>query len=87
MVFLNIERRFVPVGLAYRFIYLFIYLSIFCLFIYLFIYLLKLYLPLVYKIAFADKLQLYHKIKQNVMYYIVIYPYMLSIRKQYLQYF
>ena len=33
------------------------------LFIYLFIYLLKLYLPLVNKIAFANKFQLYHKIK------------------------
>ena len=31
--------------------------------IYLFIYLLKLYLPLVLKIAFANKFQLYHKIK------------------------
>ena len=39
------------------------------LFIYLFIYYtLKLYLPLVHKIAFANKFQLYHKIKYNIYY-------------------
>ena len=38
------------------------------LFIYLFTYLLKLYLPLVHKIAFANKFQLYHKIKYNIYY-------------------
>ena len=44
------------------FIYLFIYLFNY-LFIYSFIYLLKLYLALVHKIAFANKFQLYHKIR------------------------
>ena len=39
---------------------LFIYLSIY--------YLLKLYLPLLHKIAFANKFQLYHKIKYNIYY-------------------
>ena len=37
------------------------------LFIYLFTYFLKLYLPLVHKIVFANKFQLYHKIKQNII--------------------
>ena len=44
----------------YRFIYLLIYL-----FIYLFIY-----LPLVHKIAFANKFQLYRKIKYSIIYHI-----------------
>ena len=39
------------------------------LFIYLFIYLLKLYLLLVHKIALANKFQLYHKIKLNIICY------------------
>ena len=47
----------------YRFIYLLIYL-----FIYLFIY-----LPLVHKIAFANKFQLYHKIKWNIIYYVSVH--------------
>ena len=38
-----------------------------------FIYLLKLYLPLVHKIAFANKFQLYHNIKYNIIYYISLH--------------
>ena len=53
--FLLIRNR--PEGLIY-------------LFIYLFTYLLKLYLPLVHKIAFTNKFQLHHKIKYNIIWYI-----------------
>ena len=35
--------------------------------------LLKLYLPLVHKIAFANKFQLNHKIKCNIMYHISLH--------------